>query len=494
MSSNVLARTLPLRFAHRAALALPARSFSASGPGAFRLPQHYSGCPCCSPPSGASQWSRTASGSTVTAGAGAGAGAPPPPSTAPARATYSTGSGDELHCKAAVAFGVNDLRVVDITVASPKAGEVRLKVVSNALCHTDIYTLEGSDPEGLFPSVLGHEAGAIVESVGDGVTSVRPGDHVIPCYTPQCNEPDCIFCASPKTNLCPRIRATQGAGLMSDGTSRLKEKGGDPLYHFMGCSTFAEYVATIAALLPAFTHPARSLTLSLSPSRYTVVAEISCAKVRDDAPLETVSLFGCGVTTGLGAATNTCKVDEGSSVAVFGLGAVGLAVIQASKANGASRIFAVDTNPAKFEAAKSLGATDCLNPLSYSEPIQNVLVGMTQWGVDYTFDATGNVDVMRSALEASHRGWGESCVIGVAAAGQEISTRPFQLVTGRKWVGTAFGGYKSRTEVPKLVDRYMEGDLPIDHYVTDRFDGIEKTVDAIEALHGGECLRAVVSY
>ena len=224
------------------------------------------------------------------------------------------------------------------------------------------------------------------------------------------------------------------------------------------------------------------------------MAEISCAKVRDDAPLETVSLFGCGVTTGLGAATNTCKVDEGSSVAVFGLGAVGLAVIQASKANGASRIFAVDTNPAKFEAAKSLGATDCLNPLSYSEPIQNVLVGMTQWGVDYTFDATGNVDVMRSALEASHRGWGESCVIGVAAAGQEISTRPFQLVTGRKWVGTAFGGYKSRTEVPKLVDRYMEGDLPIDHYVTDRFDGIEKTVDAIEALHGGECLRAVVSY
>ena len=257
-------------------------------------------------------------------------------------------AGQSITCKAAVARGVNDLRIEEITVAPPKAGEVRLKVHSNALCHTDIYTLEGSDPEGLFPSILGHEAGAVVESVGEGVTSVKPGDKVIPCYTPQCGDPDCIFCHPPRgkrTNLCPKIRATQGAGVMPDGTTRFTGKDGEDIMHFMGCSTFSEY---------------------------TVVAEISCAKVSDTAPLDTCSLIGCGVATGLGAVWNTCDVEGGSSVAVFGLGAVGLSVIQGAKMRGAKRIFAIDTNPGKFEMAKELGATDCLNPLDYDEPIQQV--------------------------------------------------------------------------------------------------------------------------
>lgn len=367
-----------------------------------------------------------------------------------------------------MAWGVDDIRLTKIKVAPPKAGEVRVKVVANALCHTDLYTLEGSDPEGLFPCILGHEAGAIVESVGEGVTSVKVGDHVVPCYTPECKQPDCIFCASKKTNLCPTIRATQGQGVMPDGTTRFAAAAdGTPIHHFMGCSTFAEY---------------------------TVVSEISCAKVNPMADLETVCLLGCGIATGLGAVRKTTGVEQGSTVGVFGLGAVGLAVIQAAKLAGASRIFAIDTNPDKFEPAKALGATDCLNPKDHSDPVQQVLVGETKWGLDYTYDCTGNTEVMRSALEAAHRGWGMSCVIGVAAAGKEISTRPFQLVTGRRWVGTAFGGYKSRTEVPMLVDEHMSGELPLKQYITHRYSGIQEITTAIDAMHSGDVLRAVVSY
>ena len=389
-----------------------------------------------------------------------------------------------------------------VEYSDSKSGEVRLKVVSNAICHTDLYTLEGSDPEGLFPSILGHEAGAVVESVGEGVTSVKPGDHVrrpmprappsvkstcnalspadpmarlggqvIPCYTPECRTPECIFCASGKTNLCPQIRATQGQGVMPDGTTRFASAAdGSPLHHFMGCSTFAEY---------------------------TVVSEISCALIDPRADLETVCLLGCGITTGLGAVRKTTSVESGSSVGVFGLGAVGLAVVHAAKMAGAAKIFAIDTNPKKFAAAADLGATDFVNPTDHEQPIQQVIVGQTKWGLDYTFDCTGNTAVMRAALESAHRGWGTSCIIGVAAAGQEISTRPFQLVTGRRWVdrppfptspqaktqpsqahpahafalrwmGTAFGGYKSRTEVPMLVDEHLSGALPLKQYVSHR--------------------------
>ncbi|CAB9501292.1 Alcohol dehydrogenase class-3 [Seminavis robusta] len=378
-------------------------------------------------------------------------------------------AGKPIQCKAMVARAPKQpLTVETITVNPPQAGEVRVKVMANALCHTDIYTLDGHDPEGLFPCILGHEAGCIVESVGEGVTSVKVGDKVIPCYTPQCAEAQCVFCMSPKTNLCPKIRGTQGAGFMPDGTSRFVDKDGKPIYHFMGCSTMSEY---------------------------TVLAEISCAKVADEAPLEKVCLFGCGVATGLGAVWNTCKVEPDSSVAVFGLGAVGLSVIQGAKMAGASRIFAVDINPKKFDSAIALGATDCVNSKDYDKPIQKVIAGeLTPWGVDYSFDCTGNVQVMRAALECAHRGWGTSCVIGVAASGHEISTRPFQLVTGRVWKGTAFGGWKSRKDVPHLVDRYLAGTLPIDFYITHQFSGVDKTNDAITALHSGDCLRAVVHY
>ncbi len=320
----------------------------------------------------------------------------------------------------------------------------------------------------LFPSILGHEAGCVVESVGEGVTSVLPGDHVIPCYTPQCCKPTCVFCQSPKTNLCPEIRGTQGRGLMPDGTTRFKDADGKPIYHFMGCSTMCEY---------------------------SVIAEISCAKISKDLPLEKACLFGCGVSTGLGAVWNTCKVEPNSSVAVFGLGAVGLAVVQGARMAGASRIIGVDINPEKFPPAVALGATDTVDSSSLECPVQSYIAGkMTPWGVDYTFDCTGNVDVMRAALECAHRGWGTSCVIGVAASGHEIRTRPFQLVTGRTWKGTAFGGFKSRTGVPKLVQQCIEGTLPVDHFITHTFDGVGCTNDAIDALHGGSCLRAVVRY
>ena len=381
----------------------------------------------------------------------------------------SSTAGKPIQCKAMVARAPKQPLVEEIiTVDPPKAGEVRVKVMANALCHTDVYTLDGHDPEGLFPCILGHEAGCIVESVGDGVTSVAVGDHVIPCYTPQCCETTCIFCQAPKTNLCPKIRSTQGQGVMPDGTTRFHDQNGDDIYHFMGCSTMSEY---------------------------TVLAEISCAKIDPAAPLEMVCLFGCGVSTGLGAVWNTCKVEVNSTVAVFGLGAVGLAVVQGAKMAGASKIIGVDINPEKFASAVGLGATDCVNPKDIEIPIQQHIAGtMTPWGVDYSFDCTGNVQVMRAALECSHRGWGTSCVIGVAASGHELSTRPFQLVTGRVWKGTAFGGFKSRTDVPQLVNRFMKGNLPIDHFITHTFDGVGKTNEAIDALHGGECLRAVVHY
>lgn len=381
----------------------------------------------------------------------------------------TTTVGKPISCKAMVARAAKQpLTQEDITVGTPKAGEVRVKVIANALCHTDIYTLDGYDPEGLFPCILGHEAGCVVESVGEGVTSVAPGDHVIPCYTPQCCEWSCIFCQSPKTNLCPKIRSTQGKGVMPDGTSRFTDKDGKPIYHFMGCSTMSEY---------------------------TVLAEISCAKINKKMALDRACLFGCGVSTGLGAVWNTCKVEVNSSVAVFGLGAVGLAVIQGAKMAGASRIIAVDVNPKKFVAAVALGATDTVDSSKLDKPVQQHIAGtLTEWGVDYSFDCTGNTEVMRAALECSHRGWGTSCVIGVAASGHEISTRPFQLVTGRVWKGSAFGGFKSRRDVPNLVQKSLDGDLPIEHFVTHEFDGVEKTNDAIEALHGGECLRAVVKY
>lgn len=377
-------------------------------------------------------------------------------------------SGQVITCKAAVAFEAKKpLEVVEILVAPPKAGEVRVKVLSNALCHTDIYTLEGHDPEGLFPSILGHEATAIVESVGEGVTSVKAGDIVIPCYTPECREHDCIFCQSPKTNLCPKIRATQGSGKMPDGTSRFSTKDGKEIYHFMGCSTFSEY---------------------------TVIAEISAAKINPYADLKKVCMLGCGVATGWGAVYNTCKVTPGSSVVVFGLGAVGLSVAQAAKDAGATTIIGVDINPKKFEAAMKFGCTECVDQSQLeNRDVKKWLMEKSKWGYDFTFDCTGITRVMRDALEVAHRGWGESCVIGVAAAGHEISTRPFQLVTGRVWKGTAFGGWKSRTEVPQLVQKVMRNELNIDDFVTDQFSGIDNVNKTIDALHGGECLRAVLN-
>jgi len=384
---------------------------------------------------------------------------------------FSVTAGKPIKCKAMVARAPKEpLTEEEIVVDPPRVGEVRVKVIANALCHTDVYTLDGQDPEGLFPCILGHEAGCVVESVGPGVTSVKAGDHVIPCYTPQCSQTSCVFCMSPKTNLCPKIRSTQGQGVMPDGTSRFHDEDGKDIFHFMGCSTMSEY---------------------------TVLAEISCAKVSKEIALQKACLFGCGVSTGLGAVWNTCKVEADSSVAVFGLGAVGLAVIQGAKMAGASKIIAVDINPDKFKLAKKLGATHCVDssPDKIDKPVQKIIAGdLTPWGVDYSFDCTGIVDVMRAALECAHRGWGESCVIGVAASGKELATRPFQLVTGRVWKGTAFGGFKSRRDVPKLVERHLNGELPIDHFITHSFEGVNKTNDAVNALHSGECLRAVVQY
>ncbi|XP_042906750.1 alcohol dehydrogenase class-3 [Parasteatoda tepidariorum] len=372
--------------------------------------------------------------------------------------------GQIIKCKAAVAWKPKEqLTIEDVEVAPPKAGEVRIKVLSTGVCHTDAYTLDGLDPEGLFPCILGHEGGGIVESIGDGVTSVQPGDHVIPLYIPQCNE--CKFCKSSKTNLCSKIRVTQGKGVMPDGTSRFTCKG-QPVYHFMGTSTFAEY---------------------------TVVAEISLAKVDKKAPLDKVCLLGCGIPTGYGAALNTANVEPNSNVAIWGLGTVGLAIAMGCRDRGAKRVIGVDINPGKFEIGKKFGCTEFINPKDYDKPIQEVLIEMTDGGLDYTFECIGNVSTMRAALESCHKGWGQSIIVGVAGAGQEISTRPFQLVTGRVWKGSAFGGWKSRESVPKLVEQYMNGKLMVDEFVTHSFQ-LGQINEAFQLMHAGKSLRSIVNF
>jgi len=369
-----------------------------------------------------------------------------------------------MKTRAAVAWEAGKpLSIEEVDLAGPKKGEVLIRNVATGVCHTDAYTLSGADPEGAFPSIMGHEGGAIVEEVGPEVKSVKPGDHVIPLYTPECKK--CLFCKSGRTNLCVAIRATQGKGLMPDGTSRFS-KGKRQILHFMGTSTFSEY---------------------------TVLPEIALAKIAKKAPLEKVCLLGCGITTGIGAVLNTAKVRPGSTVAVFGLGGVGLSVIQGAVMAKAERIFAVDINPGKEEMARALGATDFLNPKKYDKPIQQVIVELTGWGVDYSFECVGNTQLMRSALECCHRGWGESIIIGVAASGQEISTRPFQLVTGRVWKGTAFGGARGRTDVPKIVDWYMEKKINIDDLITHTMP-LEKINTAFDLMHEGKSIRSVVVY
>lgn len=369
-----------------------------------------------------------------------------------------------MKSRAAVAFTAGKpLEIVEIDVADPKAGEVMVRITHTALCHTDAYTLSGQDPEGLFPVVLGHEGAGVVEKVGEGVTGVKPGDQVIPLYTAECGQ--CKFCTSGKTNLCSAVRETQGKGVMPDGTSRFSYQG-KPLYHYMGTSTFSEY---------------------------TVVSEYSLAKVDDAANPEKVCLLGCGVTTGLGAVRNAAKVSAGDTVAVFGLGAIGLAVVQGAAKAGAKRIIAIDLNADKFALATQLGATDCVNPQEHARPIQEVIVDMTDGGVDYSFECIGNVNVMRAALECCHKGWGESVIIGVAGAGQEISTRPFQLVTGRVWRGTAFGGVKGRSELPAMVEAVMRGDLVLDHFITHTMP-FEDINTAFALLEKGESIRTVMHY
>jgi len=374
------------------------------------------------------------------------------------------GENSPMKSRAAVAFAPGKpLEVVEIDVAPPRRGEVLIKVTHTGVCHTDAFTLSGDDPEGLFPVVLGHEGAGIVVEVGEGVTSVKQGDHVIPLYTAECGE--CLFCKSGKTNLCVAVRATQGKGVMPDGTTRLSYKG-EPLYHYMGCSTFSEY---------------------------TVVAEVSLAKIDPNANPEQVCLLGCGVTTGLGAVKNTAKVQEGDSVAGFGLGGIGLAVVHGAALAKAGRIIAIDTNPDKFALAKTFGATDCVNPKDHDKPIQEVIVEMTGWGVDHSFECIGNVNIMRAALECAHRGWGQSVIIGVAGAGQEISTRPFQLVTGRRWLGTAFGGVKGRSELPGMVQDAMAGKIKLEPFVTHTM-GLEDINRAFDLMHEGKSIRSVVRY
>ena len=369
-----------------------------------------------------------------------------------------------MKSRAAVAWEAGKPLVIEeVDVAGPKAGEVLVQIVATGVCHTDAYTLSGKDPEGLFPSIFGHEGAGIVQEVGEGVTSLKPGDHVIPLYTAECRQ--CKFCLSGKTNLCQAVRATQGKGLMPDNTSRFSLNG-KLLHHYMGTSTFSEY---------------------------TVVPEISLAKVSKEAPLDKICLLGCGVTTGIGAVLNTAKVEAGSTVAVFGLGGIGLSVIQGAVMAKAERIIAIDTNPAKETLARQFGATDFINPKDYNDSIQEVIVELTDGGVDYSFECIGNVNVMRSALECCHKGWGESIVIGVAGAGEEISTRPFQLVTGRVWKGSAFGGVKGRTELPGYVDRYMKGEIKIDEFVTHTM-GLEDINTAFDLLHEGKSIRSVILF
>ncbi len=370
-----------------------------------------------------------------------------------------------MKSRAAVAFApAKPLEIVELDVAPPKAGEVLVRIVATGVCHTDAFTLSGEDPEGNFPAVLGHEGGGIVEEVGEGVTSVEPGDHVIPLYTAECGK--CKFCLSGKTNLCQAVRATQGKGLMPDGTTRFSLDG-KPIFHYMGTSTFSEY---------------------------TVVPEISLAVINKEAPLEKVCLLGCGVTTGIGAVKNTAKVEAGSTVAVFGLGGIGLAVIQGAVMAKAGRIIAIDINPDKFELARQMGATDCVNPKDHGDtPIQEVIVEMTDGGVDYSFECIGNVNVMRSALECCHKGWGESTIIGVAGAGQEICTRPFQLVTGRVWRGSAFGGVKGRSQLPGMVEQAMHGEIALDPFITHTMP-LERINEAFDLMHEGKSIRTVIHF
>ena len=356
------------------------------------------------------------------------------------------------------------MEIMEVNLDGPRAGEVLVEIKATGLCHTDDFTLSGADPEGAFPAILGHEGAGVVVEVGPGVTSLEVGDHVIPLYTPECRE--CEYCLNPKTNLCQSIRETQGKGVMPDGTSRFSMLDGTPILHYMGCSTF---------------------------SNHTVLPEIALAKVRKDAPFDKICYIGCGVTTGIGAVINTAKVEIGSRAIVFGLGGIGLNVIQGLRLAGADQIVGVDLNPGKVEMATKFGMTDFVNPSEVSGDLVGHLVEVTGGGADYTFDATGNVGVMRTALEAAHKGWGESIIIGVAPAGAEISTRPFQLVTGRSWRGTAFGGARGRTDVPKIVDWYMDGKIEIDPMITHilKLEDINKGFDM---MHAGESIRSVVVY
>lgn len=370
-----------------------------------------------------------------------------------------------IKCKAAIAWGPGQpLSIEEVEVMPPQAGEVRVRIVATGVCHTDAFTLSGEDPEGVFPCILGHEGGGIVESVGEGVTSVKVGDHVIPLYTPECGE--CKFCKSGKTNLCQKIRATQGKGLMPDGTTRFS-KDGQPIYHYMGTSTFSEY---------------------------TVLPEISIAKVDPAAPLEEVCLLGCGVTTGIGAVIYTAKVWPGANVVVFGLGGIGLNVIQGARMVGADKIIGVDLNPAKVEMAKKFGMTHFVNPDEVGrDKVVQAIVDLTGGGADFSFECIGNIHTMRQALECCHRGWGESIIIGVAPSGTEISTRPFQLVTGRVWRGSAFGGARGRTDVPKIVDWYMDGKINIDDLITHVMP-LKDINHAFDLMHEGKSIRSVVTF
>jgi len=370
-----------------------------------------------------------------------------------------------MRTRAAVALAAGKpLEILDVNLEGPKAGEVLIEVKATGICHTDEFTLSGADPEGLFPAILGHEGAGVVLEVGPGVTSLKPGDHVIPLYTPECRE--CEYCLNPKTNLCQSIRSTQGQGLMPDGTSRFSMLDGTPILHYMGCSTF---------------------------SNHTVLPEIALAKVRPDAPFDKICYIGCGVTTGIGAVINTAKVEIGSRAIVFGLGGIGLNVIQGLRLAGADQIVGVDLNPSKKAMAERFGMTDFVNPTEVEGDLVPYLVNLTKGGADYTFDATGNVKVMRTALEAAHKGWGESIIIGVAPAGAEISTRPFQLVTGRSWRGTAFGGPRGRTDVPKIVDWYMEGKIEIDPMITHTLS-LDEINTGFDLMHEGKSIRSVVVY
>ena len=354
------------------------------------------------------------------------------------------------------------MEIAEVDLDGPKSGEVLIEIKATGVCHTDAFTLSGDDPEGAFPAILGHEGAGVVVEVGDGVKDLKIGDHVIPLYTPECRV--CNFCLNPKTNLCQSIRVTQGRGLMPDGTSRFSLDGQEIL-HYMGCSTF---------------------------SNYTVLPEIAVAKVREDAPFDKICYIGCGVTTGIGAVAFTMKVEPGATVAVFGLGGIGLNVIQGAKMVGAARIIGIDLNNSKQSLATQFGMTDFINPTDV-ENVVDYIVDMTGGGVDYSFECIGNVSVMRQALECCHKGWGQSCIVGVAGAGQEISTRPFQLVTGRSWRGTAVGGARGRTDVPRIVDWYMEGRLNIDDLITHKMP-LEQINEAFDLMHEGKSIRSVIEY